>query len=117
MGSANKSRDLTSMKKPSEFRQCAERLKALADPDRLRIVLCLFEGEKNVSQIAHCLGDQIVKVSHHLGVLRHAEIVLTERQGRFVNYRLHPSVVLHPTSDGRSIEFGCCRIDLTGADD
>lgn len=102
------------MKTDKDFQSCAERLKAVADPDRLKIVLCLFRGEKNVGQIASELGADIVKVSHHLGVLRHAAIVSTERQGRFVNYRLHPDVVLHAEEIGKahSIEFGCCRVDL-----
>lgn len=102
------------MKTVSEFQNCAERLRALADPERLRIVLLLFEGEQNVGQIAAQLGDEVVNVSHHLGVLRHARIVETERQGRFVNYRLHPDVVLN-SDEGCAIEFGCCRINLSPA--
>lgn len=103
------------MKSDKDFESCAERLKAVADPDRLKIVLCLFAGEKNVGQIAAEVGSEIVKVSHHLGVLRHASIVATERQGRFVNYRLHPDVVLGKDEAGeaRSIELGCCRVDLS----
>ena len=103
------------MQSVQEFQNCAELLKAIADPARLRIVLCLFEGIKNVGQIAELLGDDMVKVSHHLSVLRHAGIVVTQRQGRYINYQLHPDVVLHSSDDGqgRSIEFGCCRLDLT----
>jgi DNA-binding transcriptional ArsR family regulator len=102
------------MNTDAEFQSCAERLKALADPSRLRIVLCLFGGMKNVSQISDLLGDDMVKVSHHLGVLRHAEIVTTQRKGRYVNYELHPSVALQTTIEGnRFIELGCCRVDLS----
>jgi len=106
------------MKSDKEFQTCAERLKALADPDRLQIVVCLFQGEKNVGQIAAVLGSEIVKVSHHLGVLRHAAIVATERQGRFMNYRLHPEVIVKSTADGGSrwIELGCCRLELMRTD-
>ena len=43
-----------------------------------------------------CSGAEVVNVSHHLGVLRHAGVVLDEKQGRFVVYRLHPDV-FHPT--------------------
>ncbi|MCO6454502.1 MAG: winged helix-turn-helix transcriptional regulator [Pirellulaceae bacterium] len=105
------------MKSSREFEQCAERLKALADPERLRIVNCLFGGEMNVGQIAESLGAEVVKVSHHLGVLRHAQIVSAQRQGRFIIYQLHPKVVVRKGPDGqtRSIEFGCCRVDLTSA--
>lgn len=104
------------MKSDKDFQSCAERLKAVADPDRLRIVLTLFQGEKNVSQIAGELEVDIVKVSHHLGVLRHAAIVATERNGRFVTYRLNPDVLISDNGPGkeRSIELGCCRVDLAG---
>ncbi len=78
------------MKDPSEFEECAQRLKALADPERLRIVTCLFGGAKNVGDLAAALEDEIVKVSHHLKVLRNAGLVLAKKEGRFVVYRLHP---------------------------
>jgi len=102
------------MKKTEEFQGCAERLRALADPDRLRIVTCLFLGEKNVGEIASDLGDEIVKVSHHLGILRRAGIVRAAKHGRFVHYCLNPDVAV--ATDARSkpkrIDFGCCRVDL-----
>lgn len=102
------------MKEPSEFEQCAQRLKALAEAERLRIVTCLLDGPANVGQIAQQLGEEIVKVSHHLGVLRHAGVVDAQKQGRFVIYRLHPDVHVKQGSDGSSqIEFGCCRLDLS----
>jgi DNA-binding transcriptional ArsR family regulator len=103
------------MKKQEEFQCCAERLRALADPDRLRIVTCLFLGEKNVGEIASDLGDEIVKISHHLGILRRAGIVQAEKNGRFVQYRLSPEVTM--STDTRTkpkrIDFGCCRVDLS----
>ena len=43
-------------------------------------------------------------VSHHLQILKHQGIVETERQGRFVVYRLHPKVF----TDGYSLDLGCC---------
>ncbi len=104
------------MKTNEEFERCAARLKALAEPERLRIVLCLLDGEtRNVGQIAEHLGEDLAKVSHHLGVLRHAGIVTTQRQGRFINYRIAPNVSVSPPGEGasRTIEFGCCRIDLS----
>jgi DNA-binding transcriptional ArsR family regulator len=107
------------MKNIAEFEECAERLKALADPERLRIIMCLFGGEKNVGQIASALGDEIVNVSHHLGVLRNARVVAAERSGRFVKYRLHPDVLVTKKkgSQARYIEFGCCRVELAPDDD
>jgi DNA-binding transcriptional ArsR family regulator len=102
------------MKEQADFESCAERLKALADPERLRIVQCLFDGPRTVSDISSELGDEIVKVSHHLAVLRRAKILLARKQGRFVEYSIHPDVMLKSNkgSPARLINFGCCRVDL-----
>jgi DNA-binding transcriptional ArsR family regulator len=97
-----------------EFKQCAERLKAVADPERLRILHCLFAGPKNVSQISAELEEEIVNVSHHLAVLRRAKVLQATRRGRFIEYALHPEVAKSASKSGpKKIEFGCCRIDLT----
>jgi DNA-binding transcriptional ArsR family regulator len=77
---------------PLSSKECAERLKALADEDRLRIVQILRGGEKNVGELAAELKEDIAKVSHHLQILKREQIVETEKQGRFVVYRLHPDV-------------------------
>ena len=104
------------MKKKRDYELCAGRLKALADSDRLRIVELLFSGPMNVSQLSEKLGEEIVKVSHHLGVLRHADVVQTEKQGRFVIYSLHPDVAAvgkdESIAQARRIDFGCCSVDL-----
>ena len=106
------------MKNAAEFEACAQRLKALADPERLRIVTCLFAGAKNVGDLAQMLREPVVKVSHHLGVLRNAGIVQTTKEGRFVVYRLHPDVVPEVRSGNslQCIDIGCCRLEL-GVDD
>jgi len=89
-------------------------LKALADPDRLRIIRILRGGPKNVSELAVLLEAQVVNVSHHLSVLRHAGLVLDERQGRFVLYHL-PADVFQPASRSARAEYldlGCCRLEM-----
>ena len=94
--------------------RCARMLRALADPERLRIINCLREGPRNVGELAGLLGAEVVNVSHHLGVLRHAGVVLDEKQGRFVVYRLHPDV-FHPTGGALTAEhldLGCCRLEI-----
>lgn len=95
---------------------CARVLKALADRDRLRIVQCLQAGPKNVSELADLLGQGLANVSHHLGVLRHAGLVLDRKQGKYVVYSLHPNV-FRPGADGSSgdcLDLGCCRLELGG---
>jgi DNA-binding transcriptional ArsR family regulator len=102
------------MNDPLESDRCARLLRAVAEPERLRIVHCLRAGPKNVSELAANLQAEIVNISHHLGVLRNAGLVQDEKQGRFVVYRLHPDV-FQPTKSSRDEEylnFGCCRIEI-----
>jgi ArsR family transcriptional regulator, nickel/cobalt-responsive transcriptional repressor len=96
-----------------ESDRCARLLRAMGDRERLKIVQCLREGPKNVGEIANQLGVEVVNVSHHLGVLRQAGLVLDQRQGRFIVYRLHPDV-FHPSSKGQKehLDFGCCRLEI-----
>lgn len=105
---------LKPMKKHEEFQECAEHLKAVADPDRLRIVMLLLDGELSVGDIASKLKEEIVKVSHHLGILRRAKIVQASKQGRYMIYSLHPKVFIAPTgpNDEPQLEFGCCHLNL-----
>lgn len=102
------------MKEPAEFQSCAERLKACADPERLRILQVLFAGPCTVGQLAERLSEDIVKVSHHLSILRRGKIVLPTRQGRFIQYSIHPEVQsADVVAEGEAqINLGCCHLDL-----
>ncbi len=66
----------------------AERLKALADPTRLRILHELEGGEICVGDLAERVGGTSANVSKHLGVLRGAGIVRCRREGMNVCYSL-----------------------------
>ncbi|MGL5097077.1 MAG: ArsR/SmtB family transcription factor [Planctomycetia bacterium] len=93
---------------------CARLLRAIADPERLRIIQCLREGPRNVSEVSGLLKDEIVKVSHHLGRLREAGLVKAKKTGRFVVYQLHPEV-FQPAANGADCDFldlGYCRIEI-----
>jgi ArsR family transcriptional regulator len=99
-----------------QSRECARFLKALADPERLKIVQCLQGGPKNVGEISALLGQELANVSHHLGVLRHAGLVRDEKRGKFVVYSLHPDY-FRPREEGASadvLDLGCCRLELNG---
>lgn len=69
-------------------RAAAEILQAISEPTRLRIIRALAQGSKNVTEMAKLLNVEIVNVSHHLGVLRSAGLVVDEKVGRFVVYKL-----------------------------
>ncbi len=86
---------------------CAEMLKALAEPLRLRIVDVLREKPRNVSEIAEALGVEVMIASHHLGILKNAGLVERQKQGRFAVYKLRPGVAAR-----NQIDLGCCQLKL-----
>jgi DNA-binding transcriptional ArsR family regulator len=92
---------------------CAEKLKALSEPLRLRIVDFLRDGARNVSEIADALSVEVVIASHHLGILHNAGVVEREKQGRFVVYRLRSGILAPRTRGGKQhIDLGCCRLEI-----
>ena len=93
---------------------CAEKLKALGDPWRIKIIDALRACPLSVGELAECLESEIVTVSHHLGVLRHAGLVQREKQGRFVVYSIRDGV-FQKTKSTRATEhinLGCCRLEI-----
>lgn len=90
-------------KKSEDIVRSSDILRAIADLDRLRLILQLRDGKKNVGTLAELIDVEIVNVSHHLSVLRKSEIVRTEKVGRFVYYSLNSDVVIQD-GDG-SLQF------------
>lgn len=66
----------------------ASRMKALADPTRLRILGLLGREELTVGELTGILGMAQSRVSGHLGVLREADLVQDRRQGTSAFYSL-----------------------------
>jgi DNA-binding transcriptional ArsR family regulator len=76
--------------------QVALRLKALADPARVKIMSFLFSsaaGEENSGELAAALGLTESTVSHHLTQLRRAGLVESDRRGMNVYHRPHRDAV------------------------
>lgn len=76
--------------------QIALRLKALADPVRVKVVSYLFSstsGEQTSGELAGVLGLAESTVSHHLGQLRRAGLVVSERRGMNVFHRVRPDAL------------------------
>lgn len=92
--------------------ECAEKLKALGDPIRLRIVDLLRDGEQTVGEISEALQLDLVNVSHHLLILYHARILDREKRGRFVAYRLTPDSLTTRSRTGDYLDLGCCRLEV-----
>lgn len=66
----------------------ADLLKAFAAPTRLRILELLAEGERCVCEIQPAVKGEQSNVSKHLAFLRSRGLVVAERQGMRVFYRL-----------------------------
>lgn len=66
----------------------ADLLKALANPQRLRILCLLIEGERNVSQINEQVQVSQSALSQHLAVLREKGLVDTRKQSQAVFYHV-----------------------------
>lgn len=63
-------------------------LKALADPTRLKIVKALNQHELCVCELMLLLNAQQSAVSHHLRILKDANLVVERRQGKWSFHRL-----------------------------
>ncbi len=66
----------------------AQIFKALGDPNRLRIIHALGQGEMCVCDIAALLGVSESAVSHQLRQLRQLQLVSNRRQGPVLYYHL-----------------------------
>ncbi|MGA3284021.1 MAG: metalloregulator ArsR/SmtB family transcription factor [Verrucomicrobiota bacterium] len=62
--------------------------RALADPNRVRILLALRRRELCVCQITELFGLAPSTVSKHLSILHHAGLIQSRKSERWVYYRL-----------------------------
>lgn len=100
-------------KRTLEPQRCAELLAALAAPERIQVVRLLANGPHNVSQIIEALKIPPLNVSHHLNVLKHAHLIQSEKQGRFVIYSLCEGVLSEVIEAGipkECLDLGCCHL-------
>ncbi len=70
------------------LRLVAERFKALGEPMRLRLIMVLEQGEKNVGQIVEEVGSTQANVSRHLQYLTDAGILKRRKDGLHVFYSI-----------------------------
>jgi ArsR family transcriptional regulator len=74
---------------PEGLRQFkAEFFKGLAHPLRIRILELLGDGHRSVGQLQDAIGVPASSISQQLAVLRSRNIVVTERRGTTVIYRV-----------------------------
>ena len=67
--------------------------KALSDPTRRQILKLLREREMTAGELAACFALAKPTLSGHFGVLREADLVVSEKSGTTITYRLNVSVL------------------------
>ena len=66
--------------------------KALADPTRRKIIQMLKHRDMTAGDIAEQFSISKPSISHHLNLLKQADIVIDERKGQFIYYSLNTTV-------------------------
>lgn len=69
-----------------------EAYRALADPHRRTILRALRGGEQSAGDLARATGLRPAALTHHLTVLKLADLVRVERRGQYQVYSLNTTV-------------------------
>ena len=67
--------------------------KALNDPTRRKILEALRERDLTAGEIADQFDITKPSISHHLDILKQAELVAAVKEGQFIYYSLNTTVV------------------------
>lgn len=70
-----------------------ETFKALSDPTRRSILDILKDGAKTAGEIGAHFDMTGATVSHHLSILKQADLVSDDRRGKYIYYELNMSVL------------------------
>jgi ArsR family transcriptional regulator, arsenate/arsenite/antimonite-responsive transcriptional repressor len=66
--------------------------KALGDPTRRQIIELLRKKDMNAGEIADHFNMSKPSISHHLDLLRQADVVQSVKEGQFITYSLNTTV-------------------------
>lgn len=68
-------------------------LRALADPVRRQILELLKQGSLSAGQIGEHFDITAAAISRHLSVLKEADLIRDDRQGKYIYYELNVTVL------------------------
>ena len=68
-------------------------MKALSDPTRRQILELLKKGRLSAGEIGDHFLISLPAISKHLSVLKEADLVRDNREGKFIYYELNASVL------------------------
>ena len=67
----------------------------------------LMDEPSHVGNLVNALGVEQSLLSHHLKVLREAELVVADRDGKALLYSVAPAAT---TESRKAINLGCCQL-------
>jgi len=67
--------------------------KALNDETRRDILELLREKDMNAGEIAKKFNISKPSISHHLDILKRADLITSEKKGQFVTYSLNTTIL------------------------
>jgi DNA-binding transcriptional ArsR family regulator len=67
--------------------------KALNDPTRREILEILKEGDLTAGEIADRFDISKPSISHHLDLLKQAELVVAVKEGQYITYSINTTVM------------------------
>lgn len=99
----------------NDFKSLAELFSLLSDSTRLRLFWILCHSEECVINLSAIMNMSSPAISHHLKLLRSAELIVSRREGKEVYYRSadsHKARLLHDMIEklaSLSCPDGTCR--------
>ncbi|MDI6643538.1 MAG: metalloregulator ArsR/SmtB family transcription factor [Methanobacteriaceae archaeon] len=76
----------------------AEKIKALSDPTRLKIIHLLEHGEMCVCEIITAMEKPQPTISHHLNILKRSGFLKWRKEGVWIHYKLSKPRIIEDLS-------------------
>jgi len=67
--------------------------KALNDETRRQIIELLKDKDMNAGEISNHFNISKPSISHHLDILKRADLITSEKKGQFIQYSLNTSIL------------------------
>ena len=67
--------------------------KALNDGTRRKIIELLKDKDMNAGEIAEKFNISKPSISHHLDILKRADLITSEKKGQFIDYSLNTTIL------------------------
>jgi len=67
--------------------------KALNDETRRKIIELLKQKDMNAGEIAEEFNISKPSISHHLDILKRADLITSEKKGQYIYYSLNTTIV------------------------